>query len=395
MNILFITHGKPEVPGKGDQVRAFQQIKSLLKKGHTVHCLFQEKNEAYWCCATSIINGESKEKHKIKTKSKHLSVAKSFFLKGYPLSVSLHSFPTLKGFLKQITDQTHYDVVQIQSKVLHNFSTNSIPGSTVLIDYIDAISLNLERRYKWTKKPLEKLAVKGELGRMKKYETFIKKQCSKAIIISPADKEFLHLRRVSQVDVVPNYIDLAYFHMNKFVENRKKAIVFTGTMGYAPNIDAAVRLVKDIYRPLKKKFSDLECWIVGANPAAEVKKLNKIEGVTVTGFVEDIREWQWKAAVYVCPLRFGAGQQNKILEAAALGCPIVMSNVTNSGIGFTNNEEAIICESNKEFVAQTEQVLLNQNLAESLAKQASHFVASHFSEEIVANQLVSAYRGTD
>ena len=369
-------------------------MKSILKKGHSVHCLFQEKDEAYWYCATSLINGDSKEKYKMKTKSKHLSVAKSFLLKGYPLSVSLHSFPDLETFLKKITDHIHYDVVHIQSKVLHNFPDIGILGSTVLIDYIDAISLNLERRYKWVKNPIEKLAVRGELERMKKYEDFINEQCPKTIITSLADKEHLHSRRARHVDVVPNYIDLSYFRMNGFIENRKQALVFTGTMSYAPNVDAAVRLVKDIYLPLKKKFPELECWIVGDNPSVEVQRLNKIDGVTVTGFVEDIRPWQWNAAVYVCPLRFGAGQQNKILEAAALGCPIVMSNVTNSGIGFINNNEAIICEYHEEFIAQTERLLLNQHLAESLAKQARNFVTSRFSEEIVADKLIVAYTTT-
>ncbi|MFK2826716.1 glycosyltransferase family 4 protein [Bacillus sp. B190/17] len=395
MKVLFITHRKPKVPGKGDQVRAFQQMKSLLKKGHIVHCLFQEKDEAYLCCAASMVNGDNTEKYKIKTKNNHWSAVKSFFLKGYPLSVSLHSFPVLEVFLKTLTHHFHYDVIHVQSKVLHNFANISISGSTVIVDYIDAISLNLERRYKWTRNLFEKWAVRGELRRMKKYEAFIKKQCSKAIIISPMDKKFLHSRRAKQTDVVPNYIDLSYFHMNQFVESRKKALVFTGTMSYAPNVDAAVRLVNDIYLPLKKTSPDLECWIVGTNPSAEVQKLNKMDGVTVTGFVEDIRHWQWRAAVYVCPLRFGAGQQNKILEASALGCPIVMSSVTNAGIGFTNNEEAIICEYNEEFIEQTERLLLNQQHAEILAKRARVFVASRFSEEIVADQLVAAYTSNE
>ncbi|MGG3887511.1 glycosyltransferase [Metabacillus fastidiosus] len=394
MNILFITHRMPKVPGKGDQVRAFQQIKSLLKKGHTVHFLFQEKDEAYWCCASSLIDGDQEEKHKLKAKNKHFSIIRSFFLKGYPLSVSLHSFPVLKAFLTSITSQMHYDVIHIQSKVLHNFSSINIAGSTIVVDYIDAISLNLERRYKWTKNPLEKLAVRGELGRMKKYEEFIKRQDLKAIITSPADKKFLYSRRAREVDVVPNYIDLSYFHLNH-LESRKKALVFTGTMNYAPNVDAATRLVKDIYLPLKEKFPDLECWIVGTSPSSDVQKLGKISGVIVTGFVEDIRPWQWKAAVYVCPLRFGAGQQNKILEAAALGCSIVMSTITNSGIGFTHNEEALICEYNKEFVAHTEQLLRNKELAESLAGKARQFVASHFSEKVVADQLIAAYTEMD
>ncbi len=393
MNILFITHRVPKVPGKGDQVRAFQQMKSLVSNGHTVHFLFQENDEAHWCCASSLIDGSPEEKDRLKAKNNHLSIIRSFLLKGYPLSVSLHSFPILTVFLKNILSQMHYDVIHIQSKVLHNFSSLDIPHSTLVVDYIDAISLNLERRAQWTKNPLERLAVGGELGRMKKYEKFVDAQGSKAIITSPADKEYLHPKRYGDINVVPNYIDLSYFHMNR-LENKKNALVFTGTMNYAPNVDAAIRLVKDIYLPLKEKFPDLECWIVGANPSSDVQRLGKISGVVVSGFVEDIRPWQWKAAVYVCPLRFGAGQQNKILEAAALGCSIVMSTITNAGIGFTHQEEALVCEDNEEFITCTEQVLRDREYANSLAERARTFVSNHFSEQIVTDRLIEAYKET-
>ncbi|MGG0642495.1 glycosyltransferase [Sporosarcina gallistercoris] len=390
MDILFITHRKPKVPGKGDQVRAFQQIRSLLGKGHTVHYLYQENDEAYWCCAASLMNGSNEEKFKMKAKNNNFSIIRSFFLKKYPLSVSLASFPILNVLLERILSKTHYDIIHVQSKMLHNFPLLTIPNSKLIVDYIDAISLNLERRYRRSKNPFEKLVVGGELGRMKKYEMFIKTQSSKAIITSPADKEYLHSRRVSEVDVVPNYIDLSYFYRNP-MENRKNALVFTGTMNYAPNVDAAKRLVKEIYLPLKAKIPDLECWLVGANPAADIKKLHKIPGVVVTGFVEDIRPWQWKASVYVCPLRFGAGQQNKILEAAGLGCPIVMSTITNSGIGFTHQEEAFVCEHNDEFVTQIERLLHDHELAETVTVKASDFVSEHFSQKKVTDQLIAAY----
>ncbi|KZR59547.1 glycosyltransferase family 4 protein [Pseudobacillus badius] len=390
MDILFITHRRPKIPGKGDQVRAFQQMVSLLKRGHRVHCLFQEKNEAY-CYSLSSAKGDMEEQYRLKGNAGYLPLLKGFFLKGYPLSVSLHSFSALTSLLQQLLSCTDYDVIHIQSKLVHNFTTVQPPRSTVVIDYIDAISLHLERRYKRVKNPIEKLAVKGELVRMKKYEAFLKNQEAKAIITSPADKEFLHFGRASQADVVPNYIDLSYFHLNPLIKSKKTALVFTGTMSYAPNVDAAVRLVKDIYQPLKKKLPDLECWIVGTNPSSAVKRLSNISGVTVTGFVEDIREWQWRAAVYVCPLRFGAGQQNKILEAAALGCPIVMSRITNLGIGFADQEEAVICEQDQEFIAQTEKLLADHHLREALGGGARQFVAARFSEEKVANQLIAAY----
>ncbi|WOV84515.1 glycosyltransferase [Sporosarcina jeotgali] len=390
MNILFITHRKPEIPGKGDQVRAYQQIRSLVNKGHTVHCLYQENEEASWCCGSSLLNGVNDEKYKMNAKNNRFSILRSFLFKGYPLSVSLASFPILNVLLERILSETQYDVIHVQSKMLHNFQSLNTSGSKVIVDYIDAISLNLERRYQWSNNPFEKLIVRGELGRMKRYELFIKTQSSKAIITSPADKEFLHSRRVKEVDIVPNYIDLSYFHRN-LSENRMKALVFTGTMDYAPNVDAAKRLVKEIYLPLKAKNPDLECWLVGANPAADIKKLNNIPGVVVTGFVEDIRPWQWKAAVYVCPLRFGAGQQNKILEAAGLGCPIVMSTITNSGIGFTHQEEAFVCEHNEEFIKEIERLLNDHELAGMVTAKASDFVSEHFSQKKVGDQLVSAY----
>lgn len=389
MNILFITHRRPAVPGKGDQVRCFQQMQMMKKRGHTVHCLFQEKNQLFWGQMLSD-QGEMKEMSVKKTRVNYLSILRSFCIKQYPLNMSLHSFPYMPGFLEEVTTDQSYDVIHIQSKVFHNFPDIEHYQASVIVDYIDAISLNLKRRYDFTKNVIKRAAVRGEFLRMRKYEEFLKNRVKKAIITSPIDRNFIKPERADQIQVVPNFIDLDHFYWNKD-QTKKEAIVFTGTMSYAPNVDAAIRLVKHIFPALKQKFPQLECWIVGAHPTAEVKKLAEVEGVIVTGFVDDIRDWQWEAAVYVCPLRFGAGQQNKILEAAALGCPIVMSEVTNGGIGFEKGIEAAIAGSDEEFVEYVEQMLKNRLKSMQMAARAREFVVGRYSEEIVANQLAGYY----
>jgi glycosyltransferase involved in cell wall biosynthesis len=103
-------------------------------------------------------------------------------------------------------------------------------------------------------------------------------------------------------------------------------------MDYAPNVDAAVRLVTAILPLVQAEFPTARVAIVGRDPSAEVTALGARPGVTVTGFVDDVRPYLDAAAVFAAPIRFGAGIQNKVLEAMAMEVPVVASPLAADGL---------------------------------------------------------------
>ncbi len=109
-------------------------------------------------------------------------------------------------------------------------------------------------------------------------------------------------------------------------------VVFTGAMDYGPNVDAAVRLTRTIFPLVRRQIPAARLTLVGRDPAPEVRALDDLEGVRVAGYVDDVRPYLENAAVFAAPLRFGAGIQNKLLEAMSMAVPSVVSTLAADGL---------------------------------------------------------------
>ncbi len=102
-------------------------------------------------------------------------------------------------------------------------------------------------------------------------------------------------------------------------------------MNYAPNVDAALHLIRDILPLVQREIPDARALIVGHSPRPALVAEGQRPGVTVTGFVDDVRPYLEEATVFVAPLRFGAGIQNKLLEALAMELPVIASPLAAQG----------------------------------------------------------------
>ncbi len=131
--------------------------------------------------------------------------------------------------------------------------------------------------------------------------------------------------------VVPNGVDLGFWRRSAPTLGQDR-IVFTGAMHYPPNVDAALVLIEQVLPLVRERVPDARLDIVGRDPAASLLALAGRPGVRVTGFVPDVRPYLEDASVFAAPLRFGAGIQNKLLEALAMELPVVASTLAIDGL---------------------------------------------------------------
>src|SRR5262249_893194 len=122
----------------------------------------------------------------------------------------------------------------------------------------------------------------------------------------------------------PNGVDTEYFHPTE-APYRPDSIVFIGRRDYYPNPACIVEVRERTLPELRRRHPAVSLTVVGADPSPEIRRLGRLEGVTVTGSVADVRPYAWRSAVAVAPLRIARGTQNKILEAMAMGVPVVVS----------------------------------------------------------------------
>jgi sugar transferase (PEP-CTERM/EpsH1 system associated) len=170
------------------------------------------------------------------------------------------------------------------------------------------------------------------------YEKKVVESFDSTILVSNAEAEMLKSRTgvFERVFGVANGVDLAYFSPSDNFKGRanrlSKKLVFCGAMDYFPNVDAVTWFVNEVLPILRKLVGEVEFIIVGGKPTESVKALEKVSGVTVTGRVEDVRPFVWDADLSIAPIRVARGIQNKVLEAMALGTPVLATPEAFEGI---------------------------------------------------------------
>ena len=178
--------------------------------------------------------------------------------------------------------------------------------------------------------------------------------------------------------VVPIGVDLNFWTRQQS-HAPANTIIFTGVMDYQPNDDAALYLIDKIVPLIRKSISDIKILIVGRNPSAALaEKAKQHRHILVTGFVEDMRPYLEQATVFVAPLRFASGTQNKVLEALAMQVPVVCTSMVAEGLYFDDLRDPPVYVANraKPFARAVIDLLRNEEKRSRLAAQGENSFGS-------------------
>ncbi len=181
------------------------------------------------------------------------------------------------------------------------------------------------------------------------------------------------------VTAMPNGVDLAYFSPDKThpdpFEREGCPLVFTGAMDYWPNIDAVTWFAEQVLPGLRAAGMPARFYIVGSRPSRAVRSLGRLPHVTVTGRVPDVRPYLAHAFAAVAPLRVARGIQNKVLEAMAMGTPVVASPAACCGIAAKPVADFTIAESAEDWISQL--LSMSEGDRSRLAQAGRRFVERH------------------
>jgi glycosyltransferase involved in cell wall biosynthesis len=157
-------------------------------------------------------------------------------------------------------------------------------------------------------------------------------------------------------------------------------------MDYAPNVDAVTYFVSDIFPLIKKQVPDTVFIIAGQRPVKKVLQLAAPD-VKVTGFVKDLSEMYASASIVVAPLRFGAGTQNKVLEAMAMGVPVVSRNIGFNGLNIVSGQGVILAMESTDFAQQCIELLQSSERRKSVGEQGMEIIHTQFDWDVIARKL--------
>jgi len=298
-----------------------------------------------------------------------MSLLKSVFSRD-PFQVSFYHSSSIHKKIRQLAEEFQPDHVYCQLTRMSEYAKD-LPFPKTL-DYMDAFGVGMERRAAVVSLP-KSLVYRLEANRMKRYESKIYNFFDHHTVISEQDKRHINIRGNNDITVVRNGIDTEFF-VPKKVE-KVYDIGFVGNMGYPPNVDAAEYLI-NILKPALNQ--DLRYLIAGARPDKRVKLLAG-KNVTITGWIDDIRQAYSSCKIFVAPLWSGTGQQNKILEAMAMGIPCITSSSVNNAIGAKHNKEILVADTEIEFKECVERLMNDAQFCMDLSENALMFVRNNYS----------------
>ncbi len=374
MRLFFLLPRVPYPTEKGDKLRAFHQIKQLSKQHEIILCAL---NDGY-------MHEDAIPVLKKYVRAVHILPISKLAIVFNLLRTLCSDKPLQVGYYYH-----HRTAVQIK-QLIHEYQPDFIFCQLIrvaeyvkdinvrkILDYQDVFSKGVERRLSTSPFYLRPF-LKIEYNRLLKYERACFDAFDHKIIISEPDRDLIPHPEKEKIVVVANGVDTDFFQ--PLEREKKYDLVFTGNMGYPPNINSAEFLVNKILPVLISKKPDIRILIAGANPHLRVMVL-KSEYVEVSGWVPDMRECYAAARIFVAPMQIGTGLQNKILEAMAMNIPCITSPLAFQALKAKEGEEILVCQTPKEYADQIQMLLDQPVKAEHIARKGHDFVLRNFSWE--------------
>lgn len=372
MKLLVVLSRFPYPLEKGDKLRAYHQIRCLAEQYEIYLAAMHDEpvsddalNQLKPFCKEIFLLGNNNLK-------RCWNMGRAFF-RGLPIQCGLFYNKRNAQKLDEIIQRVHPDHIYCQLfRMAEYVKDYSMPKT---LDYQDVFSKGMARRAEKSK-GLVKWFFNMEHRRVARYETEIFDRFDHKTIITAVDRDLIPHPRRNEIVVVPNGVEFDKFAYQG--EKKEYDLIFSGNMGYAPNVDAAEYLVREILPPLRMKFPNLRVVLCGATPAPRVQALSS-DHVIVTGWVDSMTEWYAKSKIFIAPMRMGTGLQNKLLEAMSMHLPCITSPLAAHPLVEAEQHQSVIsCSETKDYVVAVTQLLTEENAYNQLADSGYNYVRQFY-----------------
>jgi sugar transferase (PEP-CTERM/EpsH1 system associated) len=393
VRILALVHRVPYPPNKGDKIRAYHEIKYLAEKGHTIDLLtFADVREdtawrdalAKFCRDVQIVRLD-----------RRFSRARSVLAlpRGRPLSVGYFESFRFRRVLDRWLAERKYEIAFCYSSPMAEYVRGPSYAERMarIMDFVDVDSDKWSQYAEHTRQPMKAL-YRFEAKNLATYERAIAEEFDASTFVSPAEAETFRTTvapMARRVRDIPNGVDAEYFGAKARAPRplASPLLVFVGQMDYFANVDGVTYFADEIMPRIRERLPGAEFRIVGRAPTADVEKLGRRPGITVTGDVQDVRDHLKEANVSVAPLRIARGIQNKVLESMAARVPSVVSPQAMEGIEGVHGKHALVCPDPESYARAVISLVEEPSAGAALASAARELVTSKYAWEPAMKRL--------
>lgn len=374
MRILFVTNRFPGQAMRGDQLRAFEQIRHLSQR-HAITLLSFEAAHPRHSAGTDLAAWCERV---VTLPRRRLLLGPRLagaMFDPRPIQAAIYDTAAQRRCVDALLADTPFDLVHVQLARLGGL-VQHVRGVPCVLDLIDALSLNMARRGALDR-GLSGFVARREAARLVDYERVLCAQAAGVAVCSPVDRaaigDYPNLVRID------NGVDLDRFRFVATADPRPE-IVFVGNLGYFPNVDAISWFAANVLPLLSAHVPAVRLVLVGARPAASLQRLaRRSPCIDLVGPVADVHPYLSRAAIAVVPLRAGSGQQLKVLEAMATGTPVVATSIAAAGLDAVPGEHLRVADDAASMAAAILDVMHDRAAALRMAGAARRLVEQRHS----------------
>jgi glycosyltransferase involved in cell wall biosynthesis len=374
MNVLFVTAYLPVLHRHGGGVRMYHNIRILSEK-HSVHVLSfvtNDEEEDMLASLKSVCESAQGIRRVPDFKPHWFSVA--------PFLVREFSTPEMHRAVDSALSAKHIDVLQCEYLQMAQFHRK---GVFSLLTAHEALSKNAREAYEAEKNPKQKLRLFYRWMQFLRYEVEQVRRFDRVVTMTKEDAAYLRsYARQADIRAIPIGIDPQEFRPTEDDASAALSVLFVGNYFHYPNVEAAEFLVQKIAPRLPQLR-----FLIAGSPVPEHMKAGP--NVAFPGYISDTRTlYHGLNTIFVAPLFSGTGQRVKLLEAFAMGCPVVTTRVGAMGFPVEDGSQALIAETTDGFEAALRRLAADETLRRDMGNKARAMILQHFTWSRIGKELL-------
>jgi len=395
MRVLYIT---PYVPSR-IRTRPYQFVRRLAAMGQQVRVLAVSGAAEAADVEALQSEGISVEAFSV-SKPRALGNCVGALPSGEPLQAHYGYHPQMAQRVAELTGGEQFGVVHIEHLRAARL-VRAVRMQPVIYDSVDCISLLFEQTSRTSPQWRARLMARLDLQRTRRYEGQLMARFAGVAVTSGRDRDALRAlaeryaprsAALAPITVITNGVDLDYFRPDaSYGERSPNTVVFSGKISYHANVAAVLYFAREALPRIWAVRPDVRYTVVGKDPPAVVQRLARDPRIEVTGYVDDLRPYLGRATAAVCAVPYGVGIQNKVLEAMAMGVPVVTTPASAAALTAQNGRDLLVANDSQGLADAVLQIISDRDLADRLGKAGRHYVETHHDWDLSTRQLIGLY----
>jgi polysaccharide biosynthesis protein PslH len=400
MKILTITDTIPYPTVSGDRIRTYNLLRRIAEQEEVwLAALLETPQDAEGVPhLASFLQGVEVAYVPRRSPAAHIPGLLRYALQGRPLELKFRHSPELASKIHGLVTAVEPDIVEIihSEMALYLEALPPDAGRRHVLTLQNIAFHQYDRIFRTERRLHVKMRAFLHSRMMRMWEPRYAARFDRCIAVSAVDRDvLLNVNPRVPVHVVPNGVDVAQYRplpvpVSELTGASPPSLLFIGKMSYPPCADAVLFFCEEVLPLIRRALGEVEMWIVGREPPPEVVRLEG-DGVHVTGWVDEVEPYYRRSTVSVVPLRAGGGTRLKVLEAMALGRPVISTSIGCEGLDVVDGQHLLVADDAVSFAEQTIRLLTERALYESVAAAARSLVVRNYDWDAIAHRQLEIY----